>query len=220
MASAATLLGPRVLAPIGITQAVSKLLDYLPATFRDLPKLSVFVSPHTQRIAQQIQAWRRPTNPIDTRSLTHRSPPPLDTSLIVAVPPPEDAPRIVNRLLSTAIPFAVLLPSDLAPRIADSGHFDDQPDLTTQYATGGKLMFLDSDQMWFIVNIPDLHHFSKIYAQLLQRPAPLLEHFAASRNPILPSAYHCRMETSPTRRQRFHRRCPCLYACLRRSLFV
>ncbi len=41
------LLGPRVLAPIGITQVVSKLLDYLPDTFRDLPKLRVFAPPHT-----------------------------------------------------------------------------------------------------------------------------------------------------------------------------
>jgi transposase InsO family protein len=48
-------------------------------------------------------------------------------------------------------------------------------------------MFLDSDQVWFIGNIPLLHHFSKIYAQVLTRPAPLLEHFASQRNPSLPS---------------------------------
>jgi hypothetical protein len=43
-------------------------------------------------------------------------------------------------------------------------------------------MFLDSDQVWFIGNVPALHQFSKIYAQVLQRPAPLLEHFASQRN--------------------------------------
>ena len=48
-------------------------------------------------------------------------------------------------------------------------------------------MFLDSDQVWFIGNIPTLHQFSKIYAQVLQRPAPLLEHFASQRNPSLPN---------------------------------
>ena len=95
--------------------------------------------------------------------------------------------RIAARLLLTAVPFALLLPAELTPRIADDGHFDDQPPLLQPYAHGGKIMFLDSDQVWFIGNIPLLHHFSKIYAQVLTRPAPLLEHFASQRNPSLPS---------------------------------
>jgi hypothetical protein len=48
-------------------------------------------------------------------------------------------------------------------------------------------MFLGSDQLWFIGNIPALHDFAKIYSQVLNRPPPLLEHFASSRNPTLPS---------------------------------
>ena len=48
-------------------------------------------------------------------------------------------------------------------------------------------MFLDSDQLWFIGNIPTLQQYSKIYAQILLRPSPLLEHFASSRNPTLPT---------------------------------
>ena len=103
------------------------------------------------------------------------------------MPPPDDAPRIAARLLSTTVPFALLLPAELAPRIADDGHFPDQPPLIQPYAHGGKIMFLDSDQVWFIGNIPAMHQFSKIYAQVLQRPAPLLEHFASQRNPALPS---------------------------------
>jgi hypothetical protein len=181
------LLGPRVLAPRGIAQVVSILLDHLPDHFRDGPKLRVFAPPHTQRIAQQIQAWRRPTNPIDTHSLTHRSAPAPDISLIVTVPPPEDAPRIAARLLSTTIPFAVLLPSELAPHIADAGHFQDQPELALPYAQGGKVMFLDSDQLWFIGNITPLHNFAKIYSQVLHQPPPLLAHFAASRDATLPT---------------------------------
>ncbi len=156
------LLGPRVLAPIGITQAVSTLLDHLPDSFRDSPKIRVFAPPHTQRLAQQIQAWRRPTNPIDTHSFTHRSPPTDDTSLVITVPPAEDAPRIAARLLATTIPFAVLVPAELAPRIADDHHFPDQPALGQPYAHGGKIMFLDSDQLWFVGNIPALQQFSKI----------------------------------------------------------
>jgi hypothetical protein len=127
------------------------------------------------------------TNPIDTHSLTHRSSPPPDTGLIITVPRPEDAPRITARLLTTAIPFAVLLPSDLAPRIADAHQFDDQPDLDDLFKQTGKIMFLDSDQIWIVGNIAQLHHFHRIHAQVLQRPAPLLEIFNNTIHPNLPT---------------------------------
>jgi hypothetical protein len=48
-------------------------------------------------------------------------------------------------------------------------------------------MFLDSDQLWFLGNLPTLQLFSKIYAQLLSRPAPLLEHFHTTRDTSLPT---------------------------------
>jgi hypothetical protein len=123
------LLGPRVLAPVGLSDAVDHLLDSLPDSLKDARITRVSAPPHTQKVAQQVQAWRRPTNPIDVHSLTHRSSPAPDTGLIIAVPRAEDAPRITARLLTTSVPFAVLLPSDLAPRIADANQFEDQPDL-------------------------------------------------------------------------------------------
>jgi hypothetical protein len=182
------LLGPRVLAPTGLSHAVSTLLDYLPPSLRTVTKVRVFAPPHTQRIAQQIQAWRFPTNPIDTHSLTHRSPPDPTTELIITSPRPEDAPRIAARLLSTTIPFALLLPSDLAPRIADDDQFEGQPCLRNLYQHGGKIMFLDSDFLWFIGNVPDLADFSQIFSQVLDRSPPLLSSFASSRDPTLPSS--------------------------------
>ncbi len=103
--------------------------------------------PHTQKVAQQVQAWRRPTNPIDVHSITHRSSPAPDTGLVITVPRAEDAPRIAARLLTTNIPFAVLLPSDLASRVADANQFVDQPDLRAAYDNTGKIMFLDSDHI-------------------------------------------------------------------------
>jgi hypothetical protein len=138
-------LGPRVLAPIGVSQSVSDLLDCLPPSFRTVAEVRVFTPPHTQAVAQQIQAWRTPTNPIDVHSLSHRTSPAPDTDLIITIPRPDDAPRIAARLLSTTIPFALLLPAGLAPRIAADGQFDDQPDLREAYLKGGKMMFLDSD---------------------------------------------------------------------------
>jgi hypothetical protein len=181
------LLGPRVLAPVGLSDAVSTLLDHLPDSLKDAPKMRVFAPPHTQKVAQQLQAWRRPTNPIDVHSLTHRTSPPTDTGFVLTMPRAEDAPRIAARLLTTTIPFAVLLPSDLAPRIADPNQFDGQPDLHAVYQTAGKIMFLDSDHLWFVGNIPPLHQFSRIYSQVLQRPAPLLETSPTTIHPNLPS---------------------------------
>jgi hypothetical protein len=51
----------------------------------------------------------------------------------------------------------------------------------------GKIMFLDSDQIWIIGNIPDLHLFHRIYAYVLQSPAPLLTTFANILHPNLPT---------------------------------
>jgi hypothetical protein len=172
---------------VGLSDAVAHLLDSLPDSLRDARLTRVFAPPHTQKVAQQIQAWRRPSNPIDVHSITHRSPPAPDTGLIIAVPRAEDAPRITARLLTTSIPFAVLLPSDLAPRIADANQFEDQPDLQDAYKDTGKIMFLDSDQIWIIGNVPDLHLFNRIYSQVLLRPAPLLSTFANTLHPNLPT---------------------------------
>jgi hypothetical protein len=119
------LLGPRALAPVGLSDAVSTLLDHLPVSLKDARIARVFTPPHTQKVAQQLQAWRRPTNPIDVHSFTHLHPPAPNTDFVLTMPRAEDAPRIATRLLTTTIPFAILLPSDLAPRIADDNQFPD-----------------------------------------------------------------------------------------------
>jgi len=181
------LLGPRVLAPVGLSDAVTRLLEHLPDTLRTVRKVCVFTPPYTQKVAQQVQAWRQPTNPIDVHSITHTTPPSSDTELIITMPRAEDGPRIAARLLSTTIPFALLLPSDLAPRILQPNQFASQPDLAEPYATAGKIMFLDSDHMWFTGNIPSLQSFSKIYSQVLDQPSPLIEIFGTTLHPCLPS---------------------------------
>ena len=103
------------------------------------------------------------------------------------MPRAEDAPRIAARLLATPIPFALLLPSDLSSRIADAGQFPDQPDLTAAYKEAGKIMFLDSDHLWFLGNMPSLAEFSKIFSTVLDRPSPLLSHYAGTLPTHLPA---------------------------------
>jgi hypothetical protein len=96
------------------------------------------------------------------------------------MPRAEDAPRIAARLLTTTIPFAILLSSDLAPRIADANDFPDQPDLQSAYKQAGKIMFLDSDHLWFLGNMPSLSEFCRIFSHVLDRPSPLLSHYAGT----------------------------------------
>jgi hypothetical protein len=48
-------------------------------------------------------------------------------------------------------------------------------------------MFLDSDQIWIVGNVPALHHFHRIHSQVLNRPAPLLEIFSNHLHSNLPS---------------------------------
>jgi hypothetical protein len=93
------------------------------------------------------------------------------------MPRAEDAPRIAARLLSTTTPFAILLPSDLSPRIPDAGQFPEKPDLQDAYKRAGKIMFLDSDHLWFLGNMPSLADFAKIFSTVLE---PLLSHYAGT----------------------------------------
>ncbi len=174
------LLGPRVLAPVCLSAAVSTLLDYLPDSLNDDLTVRVFTLPHTQKVVQQLQVWRHPTNPINVHSFTHLNPPSLHTEFILTMPRAEDAPRIAARLLSTTIPFAILLPSDLSPRIADADQFPDQPDLQSAYKVAGKIIFMDSDHLWFLGNMPSLSEFSKIFSIVLDRPSPLPSHYAGT----------------------------------------
>jgi hypothetical protein len=51
------LLGQRVLAPVGLSDAVATLLDHLPDSLKDARSVQVFTPPHTQKVAQQVQAW-------------------------------------------------------------------------------------------------------------------------------------------------------------------
>jgi hypothetical protein len=49
-------------------------------------------------------------------------------------------------------------------------------------------MFLDSDFLWFIDNIPELSDFAKIFSQVLDRSSPLLEYHASTCDLSLPSS--------------------------------
>ena len=166
------MLGPRVLAPIGLAHSFDELLRRLPDRLRDLRTVRTHCPPHTADIARRIQTWRRPTNPIDTHSVSHlQHPGPVD--LILTAPRAEDSPRIAARLLSTSVPFAILVPTDLVPYI--TAPVDGQPDLGGKYKEAGKISFLESEMLWFIGNIPELSNHCEIFANIKPTPAPLLE---------------------------------------------
>ncbi len=173
------LLGPRVLAPVGLSDAVSTLLDHLPVSLMPGSPVSLPL-PTLKRSRNNCKHGATPQIRLISTPSRTSTPPAPNTDFVLTMPRAEDAPRIAARLLTTIIPFAILLPADLAPRIADANQFPDQPDLQAAYKQAGKIMFLDSDHLWFLGNIPSLSNFFKIFSHVLDRPSPLLSHYAGT----------------------------------------
>jgi len=73
--------------------------------------------------------------------------------LVIGQPAAADSPRIVARLFRSPIPFAILMPSDLAPQICNQ-------DLST-------------DLVWVLGNIEELSAMAEIHENEITTPAPL-----------------------------------------------
>ena len=160
------MLGPRLLAPTGLHQAVDDLLTRLPSSIRQSERFLVCTPPHSADIARHVQDWKTSTKPIDTHNLSpHKTPPAVD--FILAGPPVEDSTFIASQLLASPVPFAILLPAELVPMIQPSPTQAPFPDLRDKVNTCGKLFILDTDMIWLIGNIPTLHHHAEIFSLLM-----------------------------------------------------
>ena len=86
-----------------------------------------------------------------------------------------DGPRIAAHLALGTVPFAVLLPADLGPNITDPDLFqkDGRHVTDTVYNKLGKLMYLATDKLWVIGNIPELSDHRDIFFEEILTPAPL-----------------------------------------------
>jgi hypothetical protein len=148
----------------------------LPNSIQAAPRFLVSAPPHSADIARQVQDWKTTSNPIDAHSISPHKPPP-DVDVIIVRPPVEDSTLIALRLLSSPIPFALLLPAELVPQILTTPSTTPVPDLPQKIKQCGKLFILDTDMIWIIGNIPTLHNHAEIFSLLMDRPSPLLEHY-------------------------------------------
>ena len=177
------MLGPRQLAPLGLEHSITDLLGRLPDRLKDATTVQVFTGRSTAQMARQVQQWKRTTKPIMQRAISPtRKPRPVD--FVIAQPAAGDSPRVVAQLLQSSTPFAILLPTDLAPQVKDPNlwqgtEFDIQAD-QKQYSALGKIVYLDTDLMWLIGNIPELEGSAEVFNDELSSPAPLMELHASS----------------------------------------
>jgi len=76
-----------------------------------------------------------------------------------------DGPRVAAHLALGKVPFAVLLPADLAPTLIDPELLGDKTRRVSAeiYNQLGKVMYLATDKLWVIGNIPELSAHRDIF---------------------------------------------------------
>ena len=172
------MLGPRQLAPLGLEHSVKDLLQRLPERLQQSARVQVFMKRSTAQMAKLVQDWKQTTKPIIQRSISALHPP-TQVDLIIAQPAAGDSPRVVARLMHVGTPFAVLMPTDLAPQITDPNLWNgtDIPIITEReaYKELGKIVYLETDLLWVVGNIPELSAVAEIYDHELTTPAPLCQ---------------------------------------------
>ena len=103
-------------------------------------------------------------------SLQH---PPKSPHLVIVVPAPADAARVVNHLLRSNVPFAAFLPSDLAPTILHRDMAKGVSISNSQWNAPGKMVYLATDKVWILGNIPETTALRHVYHLEITTTAPL-----------------------------------------------
>ena len=167
------LLGPRRISPQGLQHSVQILLDRLPESFRAKPVVHAHAGIDTPDLHRLIQAWRTGSGSVQPIAPTSRDPP-AEADLAIMVPRPEIAPVSLALYLLSDVPFAVLLPVDLATQINRPNLYPNAPTarITAAFATAGKITLLHPQMIWIMGNFPN-HAPIETFSSQLCTPAPL-----------------------------------------------
>ena len=167
------MLGPRRLAPIGLQHSIQLLIGKLPASLRAANIVHANAGLDTPDLARLLQAWRTGPGSIVPTAPTSRLPP-APADLAVMVPRPEIAPSCLALYLLSDVPFAVLLPVDLAAQATKPNIFPDAPveELQAAFARAGKITLLHPQMIWVIGNMPGAA-LVETYGSELRTPDPL-----------------------------------------------
>jgi len=155
-ASRYPLLGPRHLAPRGLTHSIVELLKRLPSALKAAAIVHVHAGQNTADAKRTIQDW------VDSRSSVQSLAPiskgtPQKADLAVMIPRTEVAPVSLALYLLSAVPFAMLMPVDLVSQAYEPNIFPEAPfvAIRAKFDAAGKIAILASQMMWVLGNIPN-----------------------------------------------------------------
>jgi hypothetical protein len=173
------MLGPRRLAPRGLTHSIEELLHRPPSRLELSTRIQVHAGHESADLQRTVQKWRNsPGSATVVAPLTTKPPPPVD--LAILIPRPEATPQVLAQYLLSDTPFAVLMPVDLVSQAWNATLFGKEgpncKDVRKAFKKTGTLTYLETQLLWVIGNIPEVN-YPEMYASALRTPAPLLEAF-------------------------------------------
>ena len=153
-ASRHPLLGPRRLAPRGLTHSVAEVLRRIPDRFKDSTSIHVHAGTHSIEARKAVQLWATKASSVEQHA-PPRSGSPQICNLAIMIPRNEVAPVAAALYLLSTIPFAVLVPVDLLTQTYAPGIFAEAPHskLLDLFTRSGKITILASQMTWVIGNI-------------------------------------------------------------------
>ena len=171
-ASRYPMLGPRRLAPRGLTFSVQQLLQRLPARLKHATAIHVHAGSDTPNLRAAIQIWSAIAGAVTPNAPVRRGAPPT-ADLAIMIPRPETAPVSLALYLLSQIPFAFLIPIDLLSQTYKPKLYPDAPSarIETLFQKAGKITLLSTQMTWVIGNIQDCAPI-ETFAMAVSTPAP------------------------------------------------
>jgi hypothetical protein len=200
-------LGPRHLSPRGLLHSVEEVLKRIPVALKKSTTAHVHSGPDTADVKRLLQDW------MDTRSAVQSLAPvrtgqPQKADFALMVPRPETAPVTLALHLLSPVPFAILVPIDLAALSHEPSIFPDAPHekIRVKFDAAGKLTILASQMLWIIGNVPHCTPVEIFASALSVDPCSYRLHFRRRQFRRARSANRGELDRSPTNRPRI--RCP------------
>jgi hypothetical protein len=165
--------GPKRLAPTGLAHSVQEILNRLPVQLKTAKIVHAHAGSDTTDIRRIIQSWRTASGSVlAVAPPKDGTPPPAE--LAIMIPRIEAAPVSLALCLLSDVPFALLLPIDLADQSCAPNVHPGSPhaDIETAFRAAGKVTMLAAQMIWIVGNVPDCCPVETFSAELAT-PAPL-----------------------------------------------
>ena len=173
-ASRYPLLGPKRLAPRGLSHSVKQVLARLPEAFKAAKLIHVHAGTYTADLKLIVQEWISGNKGNVLPVAPTKKGPPADADLAIMIPRPEDSPVTLALYLMSSMPFAILVPNDLlSESFADKIYPEaNAAAIKLRFQEAGKLQLLVTQMTWVIGNVPT-YKAIEMFSQQLRTEAPI-----------------------------------------------